>query len=114
MTLQAKDLVTRSKSDTAQAEDSSLSPASAPAVKEKAAQSSADLTVLTTLDTNLTSEIRLAATITEQLAAEQITPVAQIVELEDILAQLTVLVCGVHPEKAAVYQGLWKLMPKRA
>ncbi|WP_329493253.1 hypothetical protein [Kitasatospora herbaricolor] len=61
-----------------------------------------------------TVEVNLAATITEELAAEQIVPLAQIIELEEILARLTVLVCGVHPEKAAVYQGLWKLMPERA
>ncbi|MCX5214856.1 hypothetical protein OG689_37315 [Kitasatospora sp. NBC_00240] len=113
VTVQARDLVTRSKSDAARAKDASLPPASAPAVKAQAAQSLADLKVLSGLDKNLALEIKLAATITEQLAAEQIVPVAQIAELEEILAQLTVLVCGVHPEKTAVYQGLWTLMPKR-
>lgn len=114
VTVQAGDLVARSKADAARAEEPSLPPASAPAVKKQAAQSQADLKVLAALDKNLTLEVRLAATITEELAAAQIVPVAQIAELEEILARLTVLVCGVHPEKTAVYQGLWKLMPQRA
>ncbi|MFD0262197.1 hypothetical protein ACFVH7_28490 [Kitasatospora indigofera] len=114
VTVQARDLVTRSKADAARAKDPLLPPASAPAVKEQAAQSLADLKVLADLDKNLAVEVGLAATITGELAADRIVPVAQIVELEEILAQLTTLVCGVHPEKTAVYQGLWKLMPHRA